>query len=120
MLGCAKVAALGRHLVSYHVPAEYNNANPGGYARFDCGVQVGAYYNSEKRLSAYAGYLAELSQGRVSLWASGAVVTGYPKIPIAPLALVGVRVGPARLGFFPALPKVGTPHLFHLTIERRF
>ena len=119
-MNCAEVAAIGLHLVSMHFPDEYNDRNPGAFVRMDCGIQAGVYYNSEDRMTVYGAYLAETSDGPISLWGAAGLATGYRASPIVPTGMVGVRVGPFRLGYMPAIPKAGNPHLIHLAAEWRF
>ena len=92
------------HVGSYHSPStyayqgetvSYNNVNPGVGYRFDNGVVVGAYYNSYREPTVYAGY-APLWQTPIQQLQLGGMIgvgTGY-SIPtgrsVTPLgALIG-------------------------------
>src|SRR5687768_5347830 len=62
------------HLGSIHFPQrDFNNSNPGLYYRSDAGWTAGAYRNSLRRTSAYAGHTWQWD--RLALTAGG--VTGY-------------------------------------------
>lgn len=68
---------------------EYNEINPGlsykknlttGY------LTGGAYYNSEKNMSTYAGLGKKFGHGPVKVGIDVGVVTGYKIMPVAPIA----------------------------------
>ena len=112
---CSQIIALGIHLVSWH-SQEYNNINPGAYIRTDCNIQVGAYYNSERRLSIYGAYVLETDR----FFAFAGAATGYNNRFIIPLGGVGVKLGNFRLSYTPGINRYKTPHLLHLTYEFNF
>lgn len=112
------VAAVGLHLASVHSVDGYNNHNPGVFVRDECGFQAGAYYNSERRFSAYAAKTWDLK--RVPVWAALGVVTGYRAAPVVPMAMAGVRIGEVRIGYIPKLKGVNDTHVFHIMIEKEF
>ena len=99
----------GVHIGSQHFPGkDYNNINPGAYVRYDSGFTLGAYYNSERRVSAYAGYTYEW--GRFGITLGG--ITGYKRMAILPMVVPTLRlgqIGPAtiRLAFLPKIEKSG-------------
>lgn len=114
----AQAGTVGVHIGSQHFPAQqYNNLNPGAYYIADTGVlrgkyTVGAYWNSERRLSAYAGQSWDF--GPVRLQAG--LITGYQG-RVLPLVAPSVSTG---YGFrVAALPKVesGGSAVIHLTWE---
>lgn len=117
-----KIAAVGAHVASWHSEDGYNNRNPGLYLRTTGGWAVGAYRNSIRRDSAYAGraFTAELVLGlRAELLVGG--VTGYEAARVVPLVapslLVGVPGGALRLTVLPKIdPKQGA-HVAHFSVE---
>jgi hypothetical protein len=53
----SQAQTVGVHLVSHHMPQHfYTNANPGLYYRDASGWTVGAFRNSERKVSVYGGY----------------------------------------------------------------
>lgn len=127
-MSCLAIAAVAAHLVSAHSSGHYNNINPGLSVRTECGIVAGAYYNSQRRASAYVGYSAE-TRGPVAVFGSLALATGYrhprtgKKYIVAPLPMIGVKVSVAghwRLvgGYLPSLGP--NPHVAHLMLEYRF
>lgn len=116
-MNCASLAAIGIHLTSWHSTPGYNAFNPGLYARAECGIQVGGYYNSERRFTAYASYLIERRDFPV--FAAVGAATGYGPA-VVPMATAGVRLGGFRLIYIPKLGNVNDTHVFHIAFERRF
>ncbi len=128
-MGCLALAAIGLHLASIHshTPTnkvygpEYNNNNPGVYVQTECGLTVGAYYNSLGRLSTHVGFTVDIPH--TPLFVSGGVATGY-YAPVIPMGMVGLRAdrGPVRMriGYIPKVGKINDTHVVHLMIERRF
>lgn len=132
-LSCsAHAATVGVHIGSAHYPgASYqNNFNPGMYVRTDDGITVGAYYNTLRRTSVYAGYTLEY--GPFGLL--GGVVTGYtPKIidglsygqgkALTPMVALSLRL-PKLGGFTPMVmlvpPFRASPAVLHIAFEHRF
>lgn len=132
-LSCsAQAATFGVHLGSAHYPkgSYQNNFNPGMYVRTDDGITVGAYYNTLRRTSVYAGYTFEY--GPVGLL--GGLVTGYqPKLidsvnygqgkTLTPMLAMSLRLPPLG-GFKPMVmlvpPFRSSPAVFHLAFEHRF
>jgi hypothetical protein len=111
---------IGIHVGSRHEPVrrpngqKFNNSNPGVYLRWDNGVTVGGYRNSEYRTSVYAGWT----------WASSAcgpavtfgVITGYAKGTI-PLIVPSLCVlDHVRLSFIPKIEPKGS-NVLHLSLE---
>lgn len=111
---------LGIHVASLHQPVrrpngqKFNNSNPGVYLRWDNGVTVGSYRNSEYRTSVYAGWT----------WANSAcgpavtfgVITGYAKGTI-PLIVPSICVlDHVRVSFIPKIEPKGS-NVLHLSLE---
>ena len=118
--GAARADTIGLHLGSYHPqhPADrprYNDLNLGAYYRADDGWQVGAYFNSIRRPSVYAGWTWSHDVGAVSVGLLAGLVTGYRAGPILPFAAPSVAVGAWRLSFVPAT-RFGAS-VFHLSYE---
>lgn len=92
---------VGVHVATYHVNREagFNEANPGIYYKHHSGATVGAYYNSEKKVSAYIGYTKEWSY----VGATIGVVSGYSDI--TPFLIPFVKIGYGfRLAYLPQNP----------------
>lgn len=98
-------------------PDAWNNINPGAYVRLDNGLTAGSYYNSERRVSAYAGFthtLGFIGLPKASL--SWVAVTGYKggvKFGPIPTYLIGNHW---RIGFVPKAQKGGA-HVLNLMYE---
>lgn len=112
------IRTVGVHIGSHHAPArDYQNFNPGAYVRFNSGLTVGGYHNSERRTSLYAGYTLERGPFAVTLGA----ITGYRRANVLPLVVPSVaigRLGPAtmRLAVLPKLESGGAT-VVHLMAE---
>jgi len=120
---CTTIAAIGMHLATIHtVNRNYNDNNPGVYVRTDCGLQVGAYYNSYRNLSVYGAYTIDVKP--VPVWATVGIITGYPGHTVMPLAMAGVRARvnsyTLRIGYAPKIDGVNRTGIIHFTLERRF
>lgn len=117
---------LGVHVGSLHgsggaapPPGGWNPVNPGIYGRWDSGLTMGVYYNSERRTSAYVAYTMSDSRDRFAL--TTGVVSGY-RNGVFPLLVPSVRLPfddrtSARVSLL--APPKGVVTL-HLSIERRF
>lgn len=115
---------LGVHTVSVHSASGYNGVNPGLYALWPNGVAVGAFHNSYRRNSAYAGWLWSIDRGQRFGVLLGAA-TGYgdtrEKMLLAPIIAPSVRWELqrgvyARLSLFPD-PRQGAVQVLHLSFE---
>lgn len=117
---CADTLIL--HLGSKHFPSrDYNNFNPGLAYRTDSGWTLGAYRNSIRRTSVYAGRqfdwgLTPDLQASVTVGA----VSGYYR-SLRPLVVpsLGLRVSPDlrfRLAFLPRVEKGGAS-VIHAALE---
>lgn len=114
-MGCLTAAAIGIHMLSWHSDPGFNNVNPGVYVRTECGIQVGAFYNSERSLSIYATYTFESKEHPFFAFIGGS--TGYKYAPVVPLVGVGVKINRFRVAYIPGLKRFDTPHVLHLTVE---
>jgi hypothetical protein len=115
MCGESQAKTVGIHLATYHDRGDYNDRNPGIYARSAAGWTAGIYQNSLRKTSAHGGYTWSITNllGDVSLTAGA--VTGYTR-PMTPLLVPSARVGCMRLSLLPkAAPKGATG--LHLSIE---
>lgn len=104
MLDLASIA-IGVHIATYHFDRSQrlNDFNPGAYVRMDR-WQVGAYWNSNRRPSAYVSYAFPLTQ-RLALGVG--LVTGYEHVkPVAPAVVLSYSFDNGlRLVGIPATPK---------------
>lgn len=127
-MSCFTIAAVALHVASQHSAPGYNNVNPGLSIRTECGIIAGAYYNSQRRPSAYIGY--SYQPEKLPVFAAVALTTGYrhPKtgksFAVAPIPMVGVRapIGDHfgfRLGWIPKI-RPSNSHVGHLMVEYRF
>lgn len=78
---------VGVHMGSIHFSGSYNDVNPGLYVNHD-GYTAGVYYNSERHVSAYAGYT--VGTGPID-WTLGAI-TGYDRAKVLPLIAPSVKI----------------------------
>lgn len=89
LLFCTAVhgAELILHGPSYHFERDkgYNNANYGLGYKFDNLLVIGAYHNSNERVSTYAGYHFSFNE---HVGVVLGVVTGYQKHDIWPAAVI--------------------------------
>jgi hypothetical protein len=127
-MSCFKIAALLMHVASYHTDApsngaygpKYNNVNPGLAVRTECGLSAGVYYNSIRKVSVYGAYTYDFK--RLPLFVSVGVATGYDT-PIAPIAMVGVRVKLSdqfrlRAAYIPKISqRMNDSHIAHFALE---
>ena len=115
MISAIAACTVGLHLATYHFDrkADFNETNLGGYVVCDQWV-AGAYRNSERGDSAYAGYTYTLGPVDVVV----GVVTGYARGPM-PMVLPSVKVAKhVRVTLLPPVPKatINTMGL-HLSVE---
>jgi hypothetical protein len=127
----AAALVTGIHLASVHseptypcgqTECAYNNTNPGVYLVMPSGLTVGAYHNSYRQVSAYAGWTWQTADGRFGLTAGAAV--GYRHAPLMPMLTPSVRFDLSdrwaiRLS---AIPKPQWPPeaaVLHLSLEYR-
>lgn len=118
---------IGLHIASHHLstaPAyvgEWNDNNPGVYARWSNGFTAGTLRNSERRQSAYVGWTFEhpLTRGVTAAITVGGI-TGYSD-PVSPLVAVSASTSltdrlAARVSWLPKARYDGS-HAFHLSVE---
>ncbi len=128
MIGAAALLVVGAHLASVHSEPGFNNVNPGAYVRAGS-VAGGAYLNSHKKLSLWAGLTYETPRAAVGPVnvrgaVTGGLVTGYPRADVLPMVTGGIVADAGgreavRLTFIPnPLPKGA--HALHLSWERSF
>lgn len=109
---------LGIHLFSQHLPAaNYNNVNPGLYYRLAEGPVMGAYRNSVRRTSVYAGYTwqwgrFDLTTGAVTGYAKGAQLLLVPSVGL--FTVGGVTT---RLAYIPRMEKRIGSNVLHVAVE---
>lgn len=118
-----EVAAYGIHIGSHHFPAyQYNNFNPGLYVRMKSGLTAGAYYNSERRPSAYLGYTHEWGRFAVTVGAVSGYTLGRGNPRIYPMIVPSVKLGTVenvtfRLAVMPQVSKNMGATALHLMAE---
>jgi hypothetical protein len=123
----AHAQTIGVHLVSTHLhpelahadgdPEPYNDINPGLYYRTAAGWQVGAYRNSHRQPTFYAGKAWTIGMGQN--WDAGVMLagaTGYPAGSVVPMLAASVRYSFLRLT---ATPRIGSKAsaVLHLSAE---
>jgi len=84
-MSCSAVIALSVHLGLSH---DYNGVHPGISCEFDSQIVAGAYYNSDRKISVFAGLRTRPSKS--GFWAEIGLATGY-EYPIVPMARAGYR-----------------------------
>ena len=94
------------------------------FARLDCGVQAGTFYNSERRQSFYVAYMLEHEFGPASLGVLAGAVTGYDRGAVSPLAGVGAGINLSDKltlrAFYGPGGKERDIHTVHAALEWRF
>jgi len=74
----AHADTLGVHAVSWHDQPGYNNRNPGVYYATDDGIVIGAYRNSQRSNTVYAGKILERNlTENVAVSVTLGLATGY-------------------------------------------
>jgi hypothetical protein len=120
----AAAQTLGLHTISAHASGGMNNFNPGAFIRSADGYTLGGYWNSERRLSLYAGRsFTVASHGPLSADITLGAITGYRAAPVLPLAVPSLawRYAPrsaVRLAVIPPLPIKGASAVAHLIFEK--
>ena len=107
---------IGVHAYTYHFDKSqnYNNYNPGLYLEYQ-GWIAGAYYNSERAPSAYAGYTFKAVFGSWIDVTVGAV-TGYERAAVLPLVVPSIKVWD-HVRFSLLLPPEKTGWGLHVSFE---
>jgi hypothetical protein len=125
-----KPTAIGLHLGTWHSQPSFNNTNLGVFAQWG-GWTAGAYLNSERATSAYAGYTWETAGYTaldLRLAATAGAITGYRRAKVLPLLLptASVRLanhstgGQTRLQLTYVPPVDKRVHALHVSIKREF
>ncbi len=114
----AQAGTIGLHVASHHAPAKnYNNSNPGIYYRNDEGWTAGAYRNSLRKDSVYAGYTWKF--GALDVTTAG--VTGYfdkvQPLLVPSISLFTYQGITPRIAYIPRVEKKIGAHVLHLMIE---
>ena len=127
-------STIGLHIATKHNQPGYNSANPGLYAKWDSGLTVGFYRNSESnrfgnptKISTYVGYTAELpafdlGSYDLRIGATVGVITGYGNRRLTPLLAPSVAISKGanalRLTVIPSFRDSAAG--IHLSIEHHF
>lgn len=90
-----EIVAYGIHIGSKHFPQyQYNNSNPGVYVRMESGMTYGTYYNSERRMSVYAGYTYQFDDTyAVTVGLVSGYSLGKEKTRIYPMIVPSMKLG---------------------------
>lgn len=112
----AKAQTVGVHLATWHDTGGLNGVNHGAYIRTERGLTAGAYRNSERHNSAYAGYTVSHPHAWGDYSMTLGLVTGY-EAGTLPLALPSVRLGYVRLTVLPRVYKGQGSAGVHLSVE---
>ena len=113
MLMSCTALLLGLHLYTQHVKDNFNNFNPGVYAKCDSYV-AGTYYNSIRRQTVYAGYVYSIGPVDITFGAA----TGYYK-PVIPLVVPSIKIEGVRFNLI--IPsKMTAGGGIHISIEKEF
>lgn len=104
MSACTLIAALATS-AHFGLVGDYNSIHPALKCdRDDSGIIAGAYFNSESRVSAYAGWKLSSAKEGSNLWAEVGAVTGYTSGDVLPYARVGIDITPrASIFLAPAI-----------------
>ena len=101
---CTAAALLA--LSIHALPGDYQSIHPGAAVQCDRFI-AGAYYNSENRMSAFAGVEWPLTE---RLFLEAGLVTGYDAHPVLPLARLSYAVSDHMRWFVaPAATAKGEP-----------
>lgn len=108
------VDTVGIDLRSWHDRGDYNNNTPGAYVITDKMWAAGAYYNSHRKMSVWAGYQFDWKYGGVLVGG----VTGYPKYAVLPMVAPSVKLPyNFRVTIVPSVIKHRGATALHLTWE---
>ena len=129
--------AVGLHVASAHVPRldDQNNINPGAYVLTQGGFVAGAYHNTLRRTSIYAGHISawgpvDLAVGvvtgyreRCTVWGTGWECRGFSRHAATLMIVPSVRLPALLPGVHPRIsyvPRVGAgarSNTVHVSIE---
>jgi hypothetical protein len=122
MASTSQAQTVGLHLASVHEAQGMNNTNPGAYYRSATGWTAGAYRNSVRRNSVYAGKTWETSTWHgLSAAVTAGGVTGYGgkvTVLLVPSVAYSGGLGAVRIGIVPRPPVHGGQGALHLMVER--
>lgn len=114
---------IGLHLGSQHYPQRgQNNVNPGLYVRSAGGWTAGAYHNSHRKLSTYAGRTWDRDFFGMRPAITAGLITGYGHA-VLPMAIPSIATPDvdgwrARLAYVPKFEK--SANVVHVSIEKQF
>ena len=113
----AQAQTVGLHLGSWHSAPGFNNVNPGLYLRTADGWTLGAYRNSYRVTTAYAGRTWETAGDGLRVSVTAGLATGYahPWL-VAPSASIPLGPVRARIVVIPGIGQ-GQASAAHLTVE---
>ena len=113
----AQAQTLGLHLGSWHSAPGFNNLNPGLYLRTADGWTLGAYRNSYRVTTAYAGRTWETAGDGLRVSVTAGLATGYahPWL-VAPSASIPLGPVRARVVVIPGVGQ-GQASAAHVTVE---
>ena len=117
----AGATTVGVHVATWHSEPGYNGRNPGLYVKTDSGLTFGAYRNSERANTVYAGQTWESdSAAGLRVAATAGLITGYRRAAVLPFVLPSVLIADTvRITYVPRCdPK--SSEAVHLSIERKF
>lgn len=121
LASAAHAQTVGLHLGSWHSEPGYNNANPGVYVRLENGLTAGAYRNSFRKTSVYAGWTwqADIAGFRPAITAG--LISGYRHPFLVVPSIAAPEIGSVRLrvAYVPRLDPKGA-HVIHLMAEKEF
>ena len=111
-MGCFAAIALSVHAFA----GDYNSVHPS----VRCSVEnwsIGAFYNSERKVSITAGYTFDLG----TFWIEGGLATGYLYADVIPFVRAGVPISDkTNLFILPTLKPGGNNLGLVFGVERRF
>lgn len=117
--GPALSQTVGLHTASQHLPRYewQSNSNPGAYVRTADGWTVGAFRNTLRRPTVYAGRTWMDVIGPVDVMAAAA--TGYRVAPVVPLVMLSTELAPRS---WPVVPRLSVGRgadswVAHLSLE---
>lgn len=116
---------IGVHIGSHHFhersAGQWNDSNPGLYARWDGGAVVGSFYNSERKQSFYAAMNWQTRRWHgIAIEATAGAITGYESA-VSPLAALSLSVDvwkgiTVRASYLPKATPKGSG-VAHLSVE---
>ena len=117
-MSCFDLAAIGLHLASLHTSGNYNDFNPGVYAETRCGFIAGVFDNSYRHPAVQLGWRAETE--KLPVFVELGAATGYPGHDVLPYAMLGVKLGPVRIGVIPHVAGFDHTNVIHAMVQFKF